>query len=53
MIKNIYAKIKPLIPVTAVLVLLWAIFAIAAPQTFLAKQIYISFMSAIPLPQPV
>lgn len=48
MIKNIYAKIKPLIPVTAVLVLLWAIFAIAAPQTFLAKQIYISFMSAIP-----
>lgn len=43
-----YRRIKPLLPVTFVLTVLWSTFIIAAPQTFLSKYIYISFMSSIP-----
>ena len=43
-----YRLIKPFLPVTIVLGALLAVFIITAPQTFLDKHIYISFMTSIP-----
>lgn len=44
-----FNKRKSLLPVTLVLFMIWLIFVILAPQTFLDKFIYTSFMSSIPL----
>ena len=41
-------KYKFQVGITAVLVVLWAIFIVASPRTFLSSRIYISFMSTIP-----
>ena len=43
-----YRTVRPLIPVSVVLIGLWGAFTAAAPQTFLDKYIYISFMTSIP-----
>lgn len=48
MLKLSYNKIKSFLPVTLMLILIWLIFVIIAPQTFLDKFIYTSFMSSIP-----
>ena len=40
--------LRPQLPITAVLLILWGFFAVAAPQTFLSRYIYVSFMSTIP-----
>ena len=46
--RSVYRLLKPMLPVTLVLMGLWIAFIIAAPQTFLDKYIYISFMTSIP-----
>ena len=46
--REYYRMIRPLLPVTVVLIGLWAAFTAAAPQTFLDKHIYMSFMTSIP-----